>query len=165
MIRQAMSYDRVRFMSANPLSVKEREAVDEIWQRTLVRILSSYGRLVYLSGLRDPDTGRYEYFGAGADSSNTNSSRTLMRLHEGVFQQWVDMSLEQKMADIQLYISGLDQVDRGELIDAWQRLTPYKNLVPATIVGPERRRHFSDIEALLGLLKNVYGVASPDPYV
>lgn len=152
-------------MSANKLSVKEREAVEEIWQRSLGRILTSYGRLVYLSGLRDPDTGRYEYFGAEADSSNTNSSRTLMRLHEHIFQEWVDMSLEQKMADIQLYISGLDLVDRSELIDAWQRLTAYKNLVPASIVGPERGRHFSDIEVLLGLLKNVYGVASPNPYV
>jgi hypothetical protein len=152
-------------MSANQLSVKEREAVEEIWQRSLVRILSAYGRLVYLSGLRHPDTGRYEYFGAGADSSNTNSSRTLMHIHEGIFQDWVDMSLEQKMADIQLYISGLDRVDRGELVDAWQRLTPYKNLVPASITGPERQRHFSDFEVLLGLLKNVYGVASPDPYV
>jgi len=44
-------------------------------------------------------------------------------------------------------------------------LTPYKNLVPATIQGPERQKHFSDFEVLLGLLKNVYGVASPDPYV
>jgi hypothetical protein len=152
-------------MLANQLSVKEREAVDEIWERSLIRILSSYGRLVYLSRLRDPDTGRYEYFGAGADSAKNNSSRTLMRLHERIFQEWVDMSLEQKMADIQLYLAGLDQVDHGELIDTWQRLTPYKNLVPAAITGPERRRHFSDIEVLLGLLKNVYGVASPDPYV
>jgi|ERR1700691_714398 hypothetical protein len=152
-------------MSATRLTVEEHVAVEEIWRRSLVRILSSYGRLVYLSGLRDPDTGRYEYFGAEADSSNANSSRTLMRLHEGIFQDWVDMSLEQKMADIQLYISSLDQVDRNQLIDAWQRLTPYRNLVPASIVGPERQRHFSDIEVLLGLLKNVYGVASPDPYV
>ena len=151
-------------MQPNQLSVKPHEAVEVIWQRALVRILSSYGRLVYISGLRDPDTGRYEYFGAEADSSNTNSSRTLMRLHEGIFKEWVDMSLEQKMADIQLYISSLDQVDRAELIDAWQRLTPYKNLVPASIAGPERHKHFSDIEVLLGLLKNVFGVASPDPY-
>ena len=151
-------------MPANQLSVKPHEAVEVIWQRALVPILSSYGRLVYISGLRDPDTGRYEYFGAEADSSNPNLSRTLMRLHEGIFKEWVDMSLEQKMADIQLYISSLDQVDRAELIDAWQRLTPYKNLVPASIVGPERHRHFSDIEVLLGLLKNVFGVASPNPY-
>jgi hypothetical protein len=152
-------------MLGTGLSSKEREAVDEIWQRSLVRILSAYGRLVYLSGLRHPDTGRYEYFGAGPNSSNAQASRALLRIHSIVFQEWLDMSLEQKMADIQLYIAGLEQVDRSELIDAWLRLTPYKNLVPATIQGPERQKHFSDFEVLLGLLKNVYGVASPDPYV
>ena len=29
--------------------------------------------------------------------------------------------------------------------------------------GPERQKHVSDFEAILGLLKNVYGVAFPDP--
>jgi hypothetical protein len=48
------------------------------------------------------------------------------------------------------------------LIDAWLRLTPYMNLVPASIPGPERHKHISDFEAILGLMKNVYGVASPD---
>jgi len=50
----------------------------------------------------------------------------------------------------------------AELIDAWLRLTPYKKLVPASIQGPERQKNISDVEAILGLLKNVYGVAYPD---
>jgi hypothetical protein len=67
------------------------------------------------------------------------------------------------MFDVEQYIDGIVGLDRSELIDAWLRLTPYKNLVPASIQGPERRKHISDFEAILGLLKNVYGVASPDP--
>jgi hypothetical protein len=30
------------------------------------------------------------------------------------------------------------------------------------VQGPERQRHVSDFEAILGLLKNLYGVASPN---
>jgi hypothetical protein len=90
------------------------------------------------------------------------ASRTLKRIHESIFKEWVGYSLERKKADIELYTASIDQVDRSELIDAWLRLTPYKNLVPAAIQGPERQRHISDFEAILGLLKNVYGVASPD---
>jgi glucose-6-phosphate dehydrogenase assembly protein OpcA len=67
------------------------------------------------------------------------------------------------MADVEQYIQSIHDIDRAEMIDAWLRLTPYKNLVPASVQGPERRRHVSDFEAILGLLKNVYGVASPDP--
>jgi hypothetical protein len=128
----------------------------------LSHIGSSYGQLVYLAGLRNPDTGRYEYYGSTGSSSGGDANRGLKRHHEAIFRQWVTYPLEKKKADIELYITAIDQVDKAELIDAWLRLTPYKNLVPASIQGPERQKHISDFEAILGLLKNVYGVAYPD---
>ena len=83
----------------------------------------------------------------------------MKRHHEAIFREWVSYPLEKKKADVELYIATIDRVDKAELIDAWLRLTPYKNLVPASIRGPERQKHVSDFEAILGLLKNVYGVA------
>ncbi len=133
--------------------------------RDLSHIETSYGQLVYLAGLRNPDTGRYEHYGATSSiASALDTSRSLRRVHEQIFKEWVSYPLERKKADIELYIESIVQVDRNELIDAWLRLTPYKNLVPASIQGPEREKHTSDFEAILGLLKNVYGVASPDPF-
>jgi hypothetical protein len=141
-------------------SARERETADHLWLRDLSHIGTSYGRLVYLAGLRNPDTGRYEYYGSTGNSSG-EANRGLKRYHEAIFRQWVSYPLETKKADIELYIAAIDQVDKTELIDAWLRLTPYKNLVPASIQGPEREKHVSDFEAILGLLKNVYGVACP----
>ncbi len=146
--------------SNNPADVDGSEA---LWFRDLMLIESSYGRLVYLSGLRNPNNGRYEHFGFTNCASNLVLSRQLKQIHEDRFREWVGFSLEKKKADIELYISGLPDVDRAELIDTWLRLTPYKNLVPASIPGPECTKHISDFEAILGLMKNVYGVASPDP--
>ncbi|MBV9611865.1 MAG: hypothetical protein JO091_05305 [Acidobacteriaceae bacterium] len=141
--------------------LKSRQSRDEAWLGDLRHIQSSYGRLVYLAGLRNPDTGRYEHYGADA-SSRTQANSALKRFHEESFKEWVSYSLERKKADIEFYIAGIDQAGCAELIDAWLRLTPYKNLVPASVRGPEREKHISDFEAILGLLKNVYGVASPD---
>jgi hypothetical protein len=138
-------------------------AFDALWVRDLSLIESSYGRLVYLAGLRNPDNGKYEHYGLPLGSENLNSNRALRKIHENIFRQWVAFSLESKKADIELYISGLGEVDRAELIDAWLRLTPYRNLVPASIPNVEKLKHISDFEAILGLMKNVYGVASPDP--
>jgi hypothetical protein len=141
----------------------EHEVAD-VCRRDLALIPTAYGRLVYLAGLRNPDTGRYEHFGVTSSvSGGLDASRTLRRIHEQIFNEWISLSLERKKADIECYIAGIEQVDRTELIDAWLRLTPYKNLVPASIQGPEREKHTSDFEAILGLLKNVYGVASPNP--
>lgn len=139
----------------------DQDLAAEIWLRDLFRIETSYGRLVYLAGLLDPNTGRYEHYGSGANNMAA-ASRSLKQIHELTFTEWVAFPLEKKMTDVEGYIDGLHGVNRGELIDAWLRLTPYKNLVPASIQGPERRKHISDFEAILGLLKNVYGVASPD---
>jgi hypothetical protein len=140
----------------------EHDVADQRWLRDLARIETSYGRLVYLAGLRDPNTGRYEHYGS-TPAEMAAANRSLKRTHELIFTEWVAYPLEKKMADIERYIDGITGLDRSELIDAWLRLTPYKNLVPAAIQGPERRKHVSDFEAILGLLKNVYGVASPDP--
>jgi hypothetical protein len=141
----------------------ETDGTEALWIRDLSQIGTSYGRLVYLAGLRNPDTGRYEHYGSTAGSpSNLIASRTLKRIHETIFKEWVSYPLERKKTDVEAYIASIDQVDQAELIDAWLRLTPYKNLVPASIQGPERQRHVSDFEAILGLLRNVYGVASPD---
>ena len=150
-------------MLRSKLNATETDSTDGLWIRDLSQIATSYGRLVYLAGLRNADTGRYEHYGSTTGSmSNLVASRTLKRIHETIFKEWISYPLERKKADIELYIASIDQVERAELIDAWLRLTPYKNLVPASIRGPERQRHISDFEAILGLLKNVYGVASPD---
>ena len=150
-------------MTLEATELRRQEWIQDLWLKELALIDSSYGRLVYLAGLCDPDTGRYEHY-AGSDSASDllSISRSLKRIHEVIFTEWVTYTLERKMADIEKYISGIDEVDRAELVDAWLRLTPYKNLVPGSIQGPERRKHISDFEAILGLLKNVYGVAYPD---
>lgn len=139
----------------------EIDGSEGLWARDLALIESAYGRLVYMAGLRNPDTGRYEHFGFATSSSSLLASRQAKRVHEAIFHDWVGFNLERKKVDIDLYIAGIGEVDRTELIDAWLRLTPYKNLVPASIQGPERQKHMSDFEAILGLMKNVYGVASP----
>ena len=136
---------------------------DALWIRDYSQIETFYGKLVYLAGLRNPDNGRYEHYGcAPGTPSSLVASRNLKKIHEAIFRDWVGMSLERKKADIELYIATVAHGDAKLLVDAWLRLRPYLNLVPASVQGPERQRHVSDFEAILGLLKNLYGVASPD---
>jgi hypothetical protein len=141
--------------------VNDREVLQATWARELTEIESAYGQLVYLASLRNCDSGRYEHY-ATECSSRKSAHQDILRLHEAIFREWVNFTLERKKAEIESYIHGLDSINPAELVDAWLRLTPYKNLVPAAIRGPEREKHISDFEAILGLLKNVYGVASPD---
>lgn len=145
-------------ISARSLQV---EAVEQVISRELSLIPTAYGQLVYLAQLIDTNTGLYSHAGTPSDNGR-DTSVFWKRRHEAVFQFWVEMTLQRKMADLELYLSSLP-ADRSELIDTWLRLTPYKYLVPASIQGPERQKHESDLQAILGLLRNLYGVAAPDP--
>jgi hypothetical protein len=146
-------------VSSKP-TIRVPDILQDLWTREVSLIRTSYGRLVFLAGLRNPDSGRYEYYGCPDSTSSSSVSQALGRLHEEIFRAWVTYPLERKKAEIESYIAGLD-IESADLIDTWLRLTPYKNLVPGSIQGPERQKHVSDFEAILGLLKNVYGVASP----
>jgi hypothetical protein len=141
----------------------EEDGSESLWVRDLALIRTSYGRLVFLAGLRNQDTGRYEHYSASSYlTSNLVASRTIKRVHENIFREWVSLPLQDKKRDIESYINGIAHVGKAALIDTWLRLTPYMNLVPGSVQGPERQKHISDFEAILGLLKNVYGVASPN---
>ena len=61
-----------------------------------------------------------------------------------------------------LYISALFE-DKRVVIETWIRLAPYRNLLPASVRGVERRLYIADFTALLELFKAAYGVAEPDP--
>lgn len=141
----------------------ETDGNDAVWIRDYSKIETIYGKLVYLAGLRNPDNGRYEHFACSPGTpSSLVASRHLKRIHENIFREWIGLSLGLKKSDIERYIATVDQGDRRGMLDVWLRLRPYLHLVPASVQGPERQRHISDFEAILGLLKNLYGVASPD---
>ena len=142
--------------------VLERGVTSDLWRHTLSQIPSCFGRLVYLSSLRAPNTGRYEHHGLALMFGEAQADRALRRTHADAFAEWLNYSLEQQKADLDLYLSA-QQADKREVIENWAALTPYRYFPPASAREMERKLYLMDLEALLALLKNDYGVASPDP--
>ncbi|HEX8985326.1 MAG TPA: hypothetical protein VF767_07840 [Bryobacteraceae bacterium] len=140
----------------------ERGAAPDLWRHTLSQIPSLFGRLVYLCSLRDPNDGGYEHYGLAQVFGNAEADRVLRESHHQAFASWVCLTLEQQKTDLDLYLSGLTG-DRRTILDTWIRLQPYRNLMPGTAREVERELYMADLDAILGLLKNEYGVASPDP--
>jgi hypothetical protein len=140
----------------------ERGAAPDLWRRTLSQIPSVFGRLVYLCSLRDQNTGIYQHYGLAQAFGDDETDRALRDSHHQAFADWLCYTLEQQKADLGLYLAGLEG-NRRNILDTWIRLAPYRNLVPSTARDVERRLYMVDLEALLELLKNEYGVACPDP--
>jgi hypothetical protein len=146
---------------ANTKWVLERGAASDLWRNTLSQIPSVFGRLVYLSALRNPNTARYEHHGLalvfGADEAN----RALRKNHCQAFAEWLSFDIEQQKADLDLYLSAIFE-EKKTVLEAWLRLAPYRNLVPSSVKAVERRLYLADFQAILELLRNEYAVDDPD---
>lgn len=146
----------------SPRPALDRGAPADLWRNTLAQIPSVFGRLVYLSSLRDANTDTYRHFGLAQIFGDQAADEALRASHQQVFADWLQFDLEQQKADLDLYLVSLEG-DRRVIVDTWIRLAPYRNLVPSAAREVERELYVKDLEILLELLRSECGVASPDP--
>jgi hypothetical protein len=139
----------------------DRSPASDLWRHTLSQIPTTFGRLVFLSTLRDPNTGVYAHYGFAQRVGEEAADDALRRSHAQCFSEWLAFSLEEQKADLDLYLSGIDS-DKKTILDTWIRTKPYRNLIPVSAMEVERRLYHSDLETLLELLTVVHGVVSPD---
>ena len=144
-----------------PASAFDRSPASDLWRNTLSRIPTTFGRLVFLSTLRDSNTGIYTHHGFAQRVGDATAHEALRQSHFECFSEWLTFSLEAQQADLDLYLSSID-CDRKTILDTWTRTKPYRNLIPASALDVERKLYLSDLETLLQLLTAVHGVASPD---
>jgi len=140
----------------------DRGAVSNLWRNTLSRIPSVFGRLVYVSALRNPNNGRYEHHGLALLFGEDDANKALKKSHLQLFAEWLTFNLEQQKTDLDLYLSGLPD-NREIVLENWLKLAPYRNLIPGSVRGVERRLYITDLTALLAVLKNAGAAAGPDP--
>jgi len=139
----------------------DRSAASDLWRHTLSQIPTTFGRLVFLSTLRDSNTGVYAHYGFAQRVGDEAADEALRQSHWQCFSEWLAFSLEEQKADLDLYLSGIDS-DKKTILETWIRTKPYRNLIPAPALEVEQRLYNSDLETLLELLTVVHGVASRD---
>jgi len=140
----------------------DRSAASDLWRNTLSQIPSVFGRLVYLASLRNANSGRYEHHGLALVFGEDEANRALKKSHSRVFREWLTFNLEQQKVDLDLYLSGLNE-DKRTVLTTWLELAPYRNLIPFTLRGVEKRLYTADLKALLELMGRAHGAGAPDP--
>ena len=139
----------------------ERGVGADLWRNTLSRIPTLFGRLVYLSNLRSPNTGRYEHHGLALVFGELESDRELRKLLKQFFQEWLNLKLVDQVNEIRTYLDSLETGPKVTL-ETWFAISPYRNLIPASSKPMERDLYLTDMEAALDVLRRESGVALPD---
>ncbi len=93
----------------------------EIWRRQLLQIPTVFGRLNYLSALRDDATGRYWHPELTDLLGSEAADRALRHSHHQVFSQWIGYSLEEQKADLEEYLRTQAEEDLIRVIARWFR--------------------------------------------
>lgn len=138
-----------------------RSAPVDLWRRTLAQIPSAFGRLVYLSSLRDA-SGRYTHHGLAHLFGEAEADEALKRSHEAVFDDWLTLFLPQQKQDVEVYLEGLG-TQPAQVIASWMRTEIYRTLAPSSARASQRRLFESDFRVLTELFRRQFGLSSPDP--
>ena len=144
-----------------PYRRSSQEPAADLWRHTLARIPTLFGRVLYLSSLRNQTNGVYEHPGLAQMVGDEEAGETLRRSHAQVFQDWLCLNLEQQKADLEEYLT--ETPNPAAMLADWAGSTAYQSWVPSTAQEVERRLFTGDLETLLALLRREYGAASPDP--
>ena len=135
---------------------------EHLWRQTLSKIETVFGRLEYLSSLRNPHTGRYEHHGLGLRMGVETSHYTLLQSHEAAFADWVSFSLDAQKRELSTYLIKREE-PAEDIVRSWLRVKPFPTCIPATTRSAERALFLTDLDVLLELLRREMGVALSDP--
>jgi hypothetical protein len=145
-----------------PRGTLDRSATADLFRHTLSRIPSVYGRLLYLSALRDPNTGTYRHYGLAAAFGRDQSISALQTCHTKTFREWLKLPLRDKHADLVSYLETLED-PKGLVVDYWTESQGYLGCVPESASKAEYTDFVTGIERLLGMVSRAAGGASRDP--
>ena len=134
----------------------ERSATADLFKNTLARIPTLFGRLAYLTSLRDSDSGVYRHYGLASIFGRDESRKALSQSHQTVFQEWLNLPLADKAQDLSKYFEGLDY-PLDVVLEHWTSTRTYRSYMPASARESESELFCVELGVLLEALK------CPDP--
>jgi hypothetical protein len=146
--------------NVKPRGTLERSAGADLFRHTLSRIPSHFGRLMYLSSLRDPNAGTYRHFGLASAFGRDQAAKALAASHTRAFADWLTQSLPEKHADVVEYLNTLTDPN-CVVVAYWLETEGFAGGVPDTATDAERALYLSDIRRLLTLINKQESARTP----
>lgn len=139
----------------------EAAAAADLWNRTLNQIPTLFGRLVYLSSLRNPNTNSYFHYGLSIRFGDRASRAAIKQSHGELLRQWLVVPLAERKADLHQYLRDLE-LPVTETVGNWRRLRPYAQYVAGCALPGEKKHFMGDLEFLLEIIEKEIAAAT-DP--
>jgi len=108
---------------------QSRTVIEDFTVRTLAVIHSDFGRLYYVSSLKNPATGRYEHDGLRQIYSEDSVQSALKHCHTELFARILETPLENQENDLRTCLEPVGESVR-EVTKTWQENKFMQSLCP-----------------------------------
>lgn len=132
---------------------RNKALIEDFTERTLAAIPSEFGRLLYISTLRDLATGRYVHAGLEERYSEGAVHEVFAGSHREILTRILETPLEQQIVDLGRCLETM-RGERRELAKQWRELEFYRAMLPLGLPSYVRELFCSNLETLLSILEN-----------
>lgn len=129
---------------------QSRAVVEDFSSRTLAAISTVFGRLYYVSSLKDSNSGRYEHDGLMALYPENSVQVALSHCHEELFSRILETPLRDQERDLRECLSWAgDQY--WDVVESWRKNRDFQNICPEGLPNYLNDLFCSNMGALLAI--------------
>ena len=128
-----------------------QEAYDDFLRRTLAKVPCDLAQLIYLTSMRDYNTGRYHHDGLAARFSPAIARQALEMAHRDVFNKVAAFSLTELVKQMKNYFESSHESEI-DVVRVWQRLEPYRVAIPLNVNPTVASLFLSNVKLALAIL-------------
>ena len=132
---------------------QSRAVIEDFSSQTLAAISTDFGRLYYVSSLKDTDSGRYEHEGLKSLYSETAVQAALSHCHEELFSRILETPLSEQELDLRACF-GTAGDQYWEVIESWRENRYFQNMCPDGLPEYLQDLFCSNMGALLAIFSS-----------
>jgi hypothetical protein len=132
---------------------QSRTVIEDFSSRTLAAISSDFGRLYYVSSLKDSSSGRYEHDGLASLYPQGAVQAALSHCHEELFSKILETPLREQEGDLRLCFDAAGD-KFWDVVESWRENGYFREMCPEGMPDYLDELFCSNLAALLAIFSS-----------
>ena len=132
---------------------QSRAVIEDFSSQTLAAISSDFGRLYYISSLKDSDSGRYEHDGLMSLYPETAVQTGLSHCHEELFSRILETPLSDQERDLRECLNSAGD-KYWDVVESWRETRYFRKMCPLGLPDYLHDLFCSNMGALLAIFSS-----------